>query len=242
MLSCETELPIDDSADENQYPINIDILSSDGININANFYEVDKDAPFIVLCHQARFNKYEYAGIAERLNDLGFNCIAIDQRSGGPIADKQNWTNVRALEQGKSVDYLDAEQDIQSAVNYVNKMFGKKVILWGSSYSSTLVLYVALENENVSSVISFSPGDYFTEEHGSLTEKLAQLKKPMFVTSSLQEADDVKTMLAGMKMSKDQVQFVPKNEGYHGSRALWKGQPNGDEYWKAIEDFLKKLM
>jgi len=240
LLSCESE---EESTlkDPAPYPPTIDIPSLDGLNISANVYEVDKDAPVIVLCHQARFNKYEYAGIAERLNDLGFNCIAIDQRSGGPIATKQNWTNVRAREQGKPVDYLDAEQDIRAAVIYASKTYNKKVILWGSSYSSTLVLYVAQDNKNVSSVISFSPGDYFSPEKGSLIEQLPSFNKPMFITSSLREAEEVSKLVAGMTMTEDQVLFTPTSDGYHGSRALWKGQPDGEEYWEAIETFLKKI-
>ena len=241
LTSCVGEGPIVDDSDPAPFPTNIDIVAPDGLNINANVYEIGADAPVIILCHQARFNKYEYAGIAERLNELGFNCIAIDQRSGGPITNKQNWTNVRALEQGKGVDYFDAEQDMNAAVNYANKMYKKKVILWGSSYSSTLALYVAMENENVSSVVSFSPGDYFATEKGALTKKLASFEKPMFVTSSAREAEDVTAMLSGMKMTDKQTQFIPEYSGFHGSRALWKGQPNGDEYWAAIEAFLKKV-
>lgn len=241
LISCESDGPNVPEVDPAPFPTNIDIPSLDGLNINANVYEIGKDAPVIVLCHQARFNKHEYAGIGERLNELGFNCIAIDQRSGGPIANKINWTNYRALEQGKPVDYLDAIPDITAAVNFASKAYDQKVILWGSSYSSTLVLYEAMENDNVSAVISFSPGDYFAPEKGSLTEKLVSFDKPMFVTSSLREAEELTTMVAGMQLSDQQVHFIPENSGYHGSRALWKGQPDGEEYWTAIEAFLETI-
>jgi pimeloyl-ACP methyl ester carboxylesterase len=240
LVSCQSE-PEEVLPEPIPFPANIDIVSSDGININANVYEISEDAPVILLCHQARFNKFEYAGIAERLNELGFNCVAIDQRSGGPVGDKQNWTNVRALDQGKGVDYLDAEKDMAAAIDFVNKKYGKKVILWGSSYSSTLALYLALENKNVSAVISFSPGDYFASVRGALSDNLVNLQKPMFVTSSLEEAPYVKDILACMVKTDKQMQFIPAHEGYHGSRALWKGQPDGIEYWKAIEAFLELL-
>lgn len=241
LASCVGEPPAIDDADPDPFPVIIDIEAPDGLNINANEFEIDADAPVIVLCHQARFNKHEYDGIAERLNELGFNCIAIDQRSGGPITNHQNWTNVRAIEQGKPVDYLDAQQDINAAVDYASEKYDKKVILWGSSYSSTLALYVGIENDNVSAVVSFSPGDYFASERGSLIEKLASFKKPMFVTSSQREVEGVTALLSAMEMSDNQVQFKPKSDGFHGSRALWEGQPDGDEYWKAIEAFLETV-
>jgi hypothetical protein len=46
---------------------------------NAGF----KSQPYILLSHQAGSNRAEYAPIAPRLVKPGFNCLAIDQRSGG---------------------------------------------------------------------------------------------------------------------------------------------------------------
>ncbi len=212
--------------------------SLDSLPVTANLYQSIDDAPVIVLCHQARFNKFEYTKIAETLSKNGFTCLAIDQRSGGPIVETFNETMVAAVAAGKPVDYLDAEQDIIAAVNFMAKKYNKKVILWGSSYSSTLVLYVALENDNVAAVISFSPGDYFIEEKGSLKEKLGKLTKPMFVTSSKEEAVELTGMLEKVKMGKSMIHFVPNSAGAHGSRALWKTDLNNGEYWAAINAFL----
>lgn len=243
LTSCDSEVPdmAPQDADAAPFPMNTDIASMDGLKINASVYEIGADAPVILLCHQARYNKHEYDGIAEKLNELGFNCIAIDQRSGGPLVEFQNWTNRRAIDKDLPVDYLDAEQDIVAAVNYASTMYKKKVILWGSSYSSTLALYVAMENDDVSAVISFSPGNYFSAERGDLTEMLSDFKKPMFVTSSQREIEDLNKLVANMEMTDKQTQFVPNSEGYHGSKALWEGQPDGEEYWKAITAFLESL-
>ncbi|MDC0099792.1 hypothetical protein OAI90_05850 [Crocinitomicaceae bacterium] len=174
--SC-TEGLVQETRDADPFPINMDIPAPDGLNINANIYDVDKDAPVIVLCHQASFNKHEYGGIIERLNDLGFSCIAIDQRSGGPITNKQNWTNIRARQQGLDIDYLDAEQDLVAAVEFATGLYKGKLILWGSSYSSTLALYDGMANDNVDAVVSFSPGDYFALERQSLAQMLPNFKK-----------------------------------------------------------------
>ncbi|PKQ61169.1 hypothetical protein BZG01_19820 [Labilibaculum manganireducens] len=195
----------------------------------------------MLLCHQARFNKFEYAGIAERLNEMGFNCLAIDQRSGGPIGNTQNETYLRALKAAKGVDYLDAEADITAAIDYLTQEYSSKVILWGSSYSSTLALYIAAKREDVSAVISFSPGDYLAETKGSLADVLEDFNKPMFLTSSNSEAKRVTDLLAKHKLLEKQVQFVPEGAGHHGSRALWKNQQGGEEYWVAITGFLNQL-
>ncbi|RUT78772.1 alpha/beta hydrolase [Ancylomarina longa] len=240
--------PVKSSPDKNvareiqqEYPQTIQFTSLDSVMISANLYQIDEKSPFILLCHQARFNKFEYAGIAERLNEMGFNCLAIDQRSGGPIGNTQNQTHLNALKKGKAVSYLDAEQDIQAAIQYIGKTYNQKVILWGSSYSSTLALYLAAKNDAVKAVISFSPGNYFADEKGSLVDILSEFKKPMFVTSSRQEADGVKTLLEKHKMLENQTQFIPNGPGQHGSRNLWKNQTGGEEYWNAITVFLKQF-
>lgn len=226
---------------EKEFPEKIEFPSLDSLPISANLYHAADTLPVIVLCHQARYNKFEYAGIAEKLNELGFNCIAIDQRSGGPIADKVNETTLAALEAGKPIDFLDAEQDMIAAINFGKGKYDEPVILWGSSYSSTLALYLAVENEDVKAVVSFSPGNYLAEEKGSLIEKLAGFEKPMFVTSSKREATSVAELLSAMTLDENQIQFIPEGAGHHGSRALWTHQSDGEEYWAAIKSFLEKL-
>jgi dienelactone hydrolase len=222
-ISSATEQEMD-SSKQLPYPEVITFPSLDGLEITGNLYEIGEDKPVIVLCHQARYNKAEYHGIAERLNELGFNCLAIDQRSGGPIAEYQNETNLMAVTKNKGVDFLDAEQDIIAAVDFASDKFDQSVILWGSSYSSTLVLYVAAENKNVRAVVSFSPGDYFQPEKESLINILPDFEKPMFVTSSQREAEELTAMVEAIGLNENQQQFVPNGSGHHGSRALWINQ------------------
>lgn len=224
-----------------QIPQKITFPSLDNLTITANLYHKDNAAPVIVLCHQARYNKFEYVGIAKTLYNKGFNCLAIDQRSGGGIVEEINETNLEAKKQNKAVDFLDAEQDIIAAVNFASKKYGKKIILWGSSYSSVLALYTAIANDSVKAVIAFSPGNYFEEEKGSLPKLLTNFTKPMFVTSSKEEAKELTEMLSKMKLNEKQTQFIPDSAGFHGSRALWKTSENNEEYWKAINTFLEKV-
>jgi dienelactone hydrolase len=222
-------------------PEKIQFPSQDSLLITANLYHFSDSAPTIVLCHQARYNKFEYTGIARTLHEIGYNCLAIDQRSGGGLVEEFNETMLEAKRKNKPVEFLDAEQDITAAVNFAAVKYNQKVILWGSSYSSTLALYIAISNPNVKAVISFSPGDYFQDEKGSLQTLLMGFTKPMFVTSSREEAGETTVLLSQMKLSPDQTQFIPDSSGFHGSRALWRTSENNEEYWAAITAFLKKL-
>lgn len=227
--------------ENSEFPKAISFASLDGLEVSANIYEIESEHPVIVLCHQARYNKAEYHGIAERLNKLGFTCMAIDQRSGGPISEYQNETNLRAVEAGKPVDYLDAEQDIRAAVSFAHKKFGRNIILWGSSYSSSIAPYIATDMEEVIAFISFSPGDYYQPQKESLVTVLKDYDKRMFLTSSKQEATALSQLVQDIGLNQAEVQFVPEGSGHHGSRALWENQEGGEEYWEAVTAFLNEL-
>lgn len=215
--------------------------SLDGLPITALLYKKNNHAPVIVLCHQARFNKFEYVKIAQTLNEKGFTCLAIDQRSGSAMVEEFNETALKAKELGRPTGFLDAEQDIQAAVNFASTRYDKKIILWGSSYSSTLALYLAIENKNIAAVVAFSPGDYFDKEKGSLKEKLKNLNKPVFITSSKDESTDITNLLEYLPINDTKTQFIPQSIGEHGSKALWKTDENNEEYWIAINHFLEKI-
>jgi len=238
-----TELQSALEIEQNKKPIpeKITFSSLDELPITANLYHVSDSAPVMVLCHQARWNKIEYVESAKTFMEMGFNCLAIDQRSGGPLLEFQNETTLAAQEDSLPIDFLDAEQDIIAAVNYASNKYNQPVILVGSSYSSTLVLWVASENDNVKAVISFSPGNYFVEQKGDLSLRLQNLKKPMLVTSSKEEAQDVAVLISKMELTELQSQFEPEGTGYHGARGLWKTNEGNEEYWSSVTEFLNKI-
>lgn len=222
-------------------PDKINFPSIDGLLISANMYHNNDKFPIILLCHQARYNKSEYDEIAVKLYKKGFNLIAIDQRSGGTLFGKENETFAEATKLGKPTSYLNAEQDIEAAINFAYNKYNQKIILWGSSYSSTLALYFACSNDKIRAVLTFSPGNYFAEQKGSLITKLKTFNKPLFATSSSEEAPKLTNLLSEIAWNKNQVQFIPTEKGKHGSKALWKNNVDNKEYWKALNSFLKKL-
>jgi len=141
--------------------------SLDGIKITADLYiqNSDKKTPFIVLFHRAGWSRGEYDEIALKLNDLGFNCMAVDLRSGGSVNGVQNLTKKDAVKNGKSTTYIDAMKDIRASLLFARKHFAKgKLIAWGSSYSASLVIKMVADDKKLADeVISFSPGEYFTK-------------------------------------------------------------------------------
>lgn len=218
--------------------------SLDGLELSADLYSISDDAstPFIVLFHQANASRGEYADIAPKLNELGFNALALDQRSGNSAGGLDNESAARAKEAGLGTSYLDAAQDLEAALNYVKEMFSSDTVIGlGSSYSASLVLKLAAEKpELMDAVLAFSPGEYF--DSGDFIESsVGTLELPVFITSSKFEADDWNAIFEAIP-SETKVGFIPEEgSGQHGSASLKESVPKSELYWQAVADFLNAL-
>jgi pimeloyl-ACP methyl ester carboxylesterase len=207
----------------------VSFKASDGVTVFGDAYEAaDPKRPAIICFHMAGSDRGEYAKIAPRLVRLGFNVLAIDQRSG---------SGETARFYGKKARYLDALPDLEAAVAFERTHHPmSKVLVWGSSYSAALVFLLAAKDSKIAGVLSFSPDEYLGKDN--LAKNAAKhVTAPVFITSARGEADAAKHILDTVA-SKDKVQFVPKGAGEHGSSALLLEPEASKEYWTAVEAFL----
>jgi alpha-beta hydrolase superfamily lysophospholipase len=212
--------------------------SKDSLTIYADIYEAKEGPIKLLLCHQAGYSRGAYMNTGIVLSQLGFNAMAIDQRSGEKANSIVNKTNLDALENELSTDYIDAKQDIEAAIDYIYDCNGGfPIILVGSSYSASLCLIIGKDNPKVKAIAAFSPGEYL--EGITVSEELDSLGKPIFVTSAKLEISQTNQLIAKVDSSFI-THFKPNIEGVHGARALWKETEGHKEYWKAFLTFLKK--
>ena len=217
--------------------------AKDDLEVTADLYLTDDaKAPMIVLFHQAGWSRGEYKEIAPKLNKLGFNCLAVDQRSGGEINDVSNETFKKAEGKGLSTNYVDAIPDMNAAIDYVKANYkeASKTLIWGSSYSAGLVLKIAAERNDIDGVLSFSPGEYYSKQ-GKPKDWIKSTAKnitvPTFITSAKLEKKSWWDIAAEIP-EENRAYFLPTKLGKHGSRALWEKFSDSAEYWKAVEEFL----
>lgn len=224
----------------------ISFSSADGLQITADVYMEHKDqkTPFIVLFHQAHWSRGEYLEIAPRLNRLGFNCMAVDLRSGKGVNGVANETMLRAKANDKGTNYVDALPDIKAALKYTRKHYAQdKIILWGSSYSAALVLKVAGDMPDLANgVLAFAPGEYFKrlgKPADWIENSAKKIQIPAFITSARREKEAWSAIFNAIP-AKSKASYLPETKGNHGSRALWKKFDDSEGYWKAVQDFLNK--
>lgn len=219
--------------------------SEDGLTITADLYAPHEspETPFLILCHQARWSRGEFLRIAPWLNQLGYNCMAVDLRAGKTILGIPNQTAQRAEKENKNTACCAAEPDILAAVKYARKNHADaKIILVGSSYSASLALRIAGEHPDlIDGVAAFSPGEFFTSENKSpdWTEKAAAKIKacPTLIAWANNEHEQWRGIAEAIECEKLTV-FVPQANGRHGARALWEESATSEEYRRAFSNFL----
>jgi pimeloyl-ACP methyl ester carboxylesterase len=215
--------------------------AADGGKVFGDVYRPDGPAKAtILLFHQAGSNRAEYRPIAPKLAALGYNVLAIDQRAGGNLWGKSNET---AAARSGSPGYFDALPDLEGALAYAVRTWpGKPAVVWGSSYSASLVFFLAARHpDEIVGLLSFSPGEYFSGE--SVRKQAAQIHCPVFITSAAATGEIAAAReLFDAVPGTQKVDFVP-TQGTHGSSTLrTDSNPAGAaEIWSAVDKFLSSL-
>jgi pimeloyl-ACP methyl ester carboxylesterase len=217
----------------------ISFPSKDSLTIYADIYETKEGPIGLLLCHQAGFSRGAYITTAMILSQLGYNAMAIDQRSGEKANNIENKTFIDAIDNNLGTDYIDAKQDIEAAIDYLYDCNGgTPIILVGSSYSASLCLIIGRDNPKVKAIAAFSPGEYL--EGITVADELDSITKPIFVTSSKLEISQTSQLVANVDTNLV-THFKPSVEGMHGARSLWKETEGHKAYWNSFLLFLKKV-
>lgn len=217
----------------------LSLKASDGVTVHGLWYKAAQPKALVLLFHQAESSKDEYATIAPRLVQAGYSALAIDQRSGGGLYGK----NETAAGLGRKADYLDARPDLQAALDWARTQ-NLPIILWGSSYSSSLIFPLAASDpQGIVALLSFSPGEYF-KDRNMIRPAAEKVNVPVFIasTNANDETSKADEIMAALPKSSGKVRFVP-DEGVHGSSTLIqsKNAKGAETNWRAVLAFLDKV-
>jgi dienelactone hydrolase len=218
----------------------ITLKASDGLTIFGRLYKAAKPRALILLFHQAGSSKDEYATIAPRLVQAGYSALAIDQRAGGSLYGK----NETAAALRHDANYLEARPDLQAALDW-GRTQELPIILWGSSYSSSLIFPLAAgDPQGIIALLSFSPGEYFDQDKQMIERAAAKVKVPVFIasTNSKEETGEADPVMAALPKSAQNERYVPEH-GVHGSSTLIASRnPEGAEAnWREVLAFLGRV-
>lgn len=223
-------------------PQPVTIVANDGVAIAADSYRASSPvAPVILLFHQAGSGKSEYAPIAPRLVALGYNALAIDQRSGGDLYTPANQT-VRTL--GHSAPYLEVLRDMEAALAWAKRTYpSAPVYAWGSSYSASLVFALAARHpHDIAALVAFSPGEYFDDKR-FVRNAAERVRVPIFVDSASDPAEirSAREIVAASR-ARVRERYEPRI-GIHGASTLRddRDAAGAGENWEAVTAFLARV-
>jgi dienelactone hydrolase len=218
----------------------VTFTAADGVKVTADLYVSSTKKPYIILLHQAGYSRGEYREIAPRLVNLGYNCIAVDLRSGNEVNFVKNQTAIEAQKRNLPTDYINSQPDIKAAIDYVASKTSKPIILFGSSYSASLALIEATNNFKVKAVVVFSPGEYFSDKEfvKSSTQKLFV---PTLALCSKAEFAEMEKLLNHLPKKHLNLFRPSLGQGVHGAKALWESNSSSSEYWMALSQFFGTL-
>lgn len=219
----------------------ITFTSADNLEVTADHYIIANNLPYILLFHEQESSRGEFQVIAHRLCKMDYNCLAVDLRNGGSKNFVSNETAKRCRESKCPVAVNDIELDMLAAIEYALNKSNQPVILFGSGANGSLSLKVAIENDNVRAVVAMSPGEYFLP-YINIQDTITNLKKPVFITSSLSGFSYVTQLASGMEEQYVTL-FEPQlGEGGRGTVSLSPDIQNNSEYWLALLFFFKDLV
>lgn len=168
-----------------------------------------------LLFHQAGGNRHEYDAIAPRLNAMGFDTLALDQRSGGSLFNHQNQT-VQA--RGSSGSYGAAYADLEGALSWAQADDYKTIVAVGSSYSASLTLRLAAQNgQALTAAAVFSPGEYF-DDRNVVKQAVARIRIPVYITTGPDEQANVDEVL--QQADSAMITRYQPTHGVHGASTL----------------------
>jgi dienelactone hydrolase len=212
--------------------------AASGKKVYADLYAAPKKATAVVLMfHQAHSSAAEYYVIAPMVNRLGFDGLAVDQRSGGDMYGK----NRTADQYSGSPSYMDAYADIEAALKWAESQGYKKIIAWGSSYSASFMFRLASEHKDIAAVIAFSPGEYFDQDKGIVAKWASGVSVPVMAVCQESEKPDVTAILNSKPAGAAPRTLYCDDKAIHGSSTLRvdKNPQGAGEYRKDVEEFLR---
>lgn len=226
----------------------ISFKTPDGVTILGDLYERTKEGPIILLFHQAGSNaRGEYGPIIPRLILMGYNVLAIDQRSGGQQFGSYNRTIAQLPDTSfyQEYGYCDAYNNLEGALDFVmaNGFTGKKII-WGSSYSAALVVQLASKRAgDIAGALAFSPASGGPLEACKPDDYFATITVPLLILRPPSEMEVESVQLQADLARSHQLEVFVGKYGRHGSSMLVKDRVGHsvEDTWEAVITFLNKV-
>ena len=232
------------AATENSGFKTVSFPSADGLEVSADFYPgAYPAAPLVLLFHQSGSSRGEFRKVAWRMQELGYNALAVDLRWGKNASGIVNETArrngtpalIEQVEAGVASPWptiYASYPDMLAALDWADQqgLRGPRFAL-GSSFSAMLVLKLGAERP-LSGVLAYSPGEYDEAAPRQARAWAQQIKVPVLNVAGPTEEELVSPIADAVKVRGSQ--FVIARSGRHGAAIIFASEEN----WQTLAGFL----
>ncbi len=224
------------------------LTTKDGIKIAADLYSVEKPIGWLVLSHMMPSTKESYENLAVKLQNAGYESIAIDLRGHGESRFRAQTNAEQTQKNAEILDYKnfsDEEHqksilDLKAAVDFLineRKATPNKISFIGASIGANLSLQYITEHPEFKTTILFSPGLNY---RGIKTETMAKnikIGQNVFFISAQDDGDNAEQNRLLFERTPDNInkKIEIYETGGHGTDIL----KNQSELTDLIIEFLK---
>jgi pimeloyl-ACP methyl ester carboxylesterase len=217
--------------------------TKDGLKIVGDYYDLATSKKGVLLLHMMPENRKSWFDLAIKLEDLGFQVLAIDLRGHGESSfGPDGYKNFSNEDHQKSILDIEAGIDFFKAL----EILPESIILGGASIGANLALWYASENEAIKKIFCLSPGiDYRGIKPLEFVFKLKSSQK-IFIASS---EDDIRENESSNALESHKIfEAIPKevekkliiySSAGHGTNMFFKNKENEEDLIKEIINWIK---
>lgn len=193
--------------------------SEDGIALSGTLYGSGKVA--VVLSHMFPTDQKSWAGVAQKLADLGYLVLAYDFRGYGHSGGQAQ------------IDQID--KDLRVAVAFIRHQGAEKVVLVGASMGGTATVKVAAADPDIAAIVVWSSPLSFRGLTVELSEASALTMPALFLGA---EGDPATRDTLTMSERAQNVELFIYSGDSHGTFVL--DTPKGPEVEEKILSFIQE--
>lgn len=196
------------------------LTTKDGVRIYADYYKGQKpDSPGVVLLHMMPATKESWYDFALKLQESGFQALAIDFRGHGKSIAKNDET----LDYKKFTDkehqqkIHDAEEAVRFLINK-NNPAPKMLFFAGASIGANLALQYMSQHSRIKGGALLSPGfNYRGVETEQFIEKIADDQSLFFIAGGDNDEYSTETVKKLYKIATCKKELRIVENGGHGT-------------------------
>lgn len=162
----------------------INLKTSDGVGIAANYFPAKNPVGWLLLVHMMPATKESWSDFARELQKSGYSSVAIDLRGHG-----ESEGGLDGYQRFSDAQHQAGIHDLEAAWEFLKSQGAqeKKIAVIGASIGANLALQFLTLNPTIGGGVLLSAGDYKGIDSGQLVKKLSPDQKLLLAASKLDE-------------------------------------------------------